>query len=399
MSVRPRQSLPENSFLSFSGLILAALASIMHLGGVSVPRFGLMRCLTCGHGMVLTAVLPAEAGFVQGFEHQTLQCPACGETEHRFVFKTAVAAAEGERAAVATAGGEMETLATSPDCIKVEVLLSSNEIDKSVLSANEIEKPAMGTNGIGQPVLGTNGIGKAALATDGIDNPVLRSNGTDKPAFSAYGIGKPVVQDWSIKVFAAPAREKSSAGDHVLPQVVGAGTQGNGLAFELRESRSANCSNASPERWLRAVEKFRSYEADLNRRVEKGKKSNAHTSRPFGTSGIRRPESLQRAMLGPDRFNALWNGLIPAPDRQKGVELSVSATSLAPLPRSLSLVVIEARGATHDRRRDKYVSKKVLEKLYNSLQRMLPSDRHSTSVAEADLPCRSSAPGQGNATI
>jgi hypothetical protein len=196
-------------------------------------------------------------------------------------------------------------------------------------------------------------------------------NGTDQPVFIANGTHKPLLQHRSIKLCAALPHEKSSTGDHAATELVRSAAQANGHAFEVREYRSANGNNGSPERWLRAVEKFRSYEADLNRRVGQSKKSKAITAGPLRTSGTGRPGLPQRAVLHPDRFDELWDGLIP--DRQQGVELSIPATSLAPLPRSLSLVVVEAREATRDRRGDKHASKKVLEKLYNSLQRMLQS--------------------------
>jgi hypothetical protein len=62
------------------------------------------------------------------------------------------------------------------------------------------------------------------------------------------------------------------------------------------------------------------------------------------------------------------------PERQNAeVELSVGAASLAPLPRSLSLVVVKNGEAPRDRHGDKRASKKLLERLYNSLQRVLPS--------------------------
>jgi hypothetical protein len=310
-----------------------------------------MRCLTCGHDMVLMSALPAQDGFVQGFEQQTLQCPACGETEHRFVFKPAVTAA----------GSEMAALASPPDCIRVEVPLNSNDKDKSVPSAKEIDT-----------VVDANGIGNGALApSNGIDNAVLGSNGTDQSVFGANGILKPMTQSWGINPFAAVAKKKSSASDQVPTEDARAVTRANEFALEARDSRSANGDNASPERWLQAVERFRRYEADLNRRVDKSKKLKAGTTPALRTSDTGQPRSPQRAVLGPDRFDELWDG--PIPDRKNGAKLSVAATSLAPLPRSLSLVLIETREVSRDSRGNKSVSKKMLEKLYNSLQRMLPS--------------------------
>jgi hypothetical protein len=45
-----------------------------------------MRCMTCGDEMVLADAVPAVDIGVQGFEHQTFQCPGCDDTECRLVF-------------------------------------------------------------------------------------------------------------------------------------------------------------------------------------------------------------------------------------------------------------------------------------------------------------------------
>lgn len=45
-----------------------------------------MRCMTCGEPMAVAAVVPHEA--MTGFAYQVLHCSACGTTERRFVFGT-----------------------------------------------------------------------------------------------------------------------------------------------------------------------------------------------------------------------------------------------------------------------------------------------------------------------
>src|SRR5215217_6971826 len=89
----------------------------------------------------------------------------------------------------------------------------------------------------------------------------------------ANGILKPIAQGCGIKASAAAAKKMSSASDQVPTDHARTVTRANGLTSEARERecRSANGHKASPERWLRAVENFRSYEADLNRRVDKSK--------------------------------------------------------------------------------------------------------------------------------
>jgi len=326
-------------------MILAVLVSILRLGGISVPRFGLMRCLMCGHEMVLIAALPAEDGFVHGFEQQTLQCRACGETWHRFVFTPAISAA----------AVEMGKLASPPACIGIDVCPSNNEKDKSVPSADEIKT-----------VPGTNENGRPALVTDSIDNAVRALNGIDQPAFIANEMRKPLVKDWRIKAVAS-AKEKPSARDQALTKLERSGIQGNGVAFDARESTSVSGNNTPPERWSQAVEKFRRYEAGLNRHTDSRTRCNANGTHPFTTSRIQRPKSPQRSI--PNDFDAVWNGHMPVPDQQKGMEHSVASASLVPLPRALSLVVIEPQEASPHTRGDKHGSKKMLEKLYNWLTR------------------------------
>jgi hypothetical protein len=279
---------------ALSSLILAVLAYILCLGGIYIPRFGLMRCLMCGHDMVLIAALPAEDGFVEGFEQQTLQCCTCTKTVQRFVFKTAVTAA----------GAELAKLAPSPACISIDVCPSSNERDKSAPSADEI-KTAAGTNENGKPV----------LVTDDIDNAVRALNGTDQPAFNANRMRKPLAQDGGIKAV-VPAKEKASARGQALTKPERPGTLGNEVAFDDRESTSVNSNYTAPERWSQVVDKFRRYEAELNRRTDSRTKSNANGTPPFTTSRIQRSKSLQRSI--PNDFDALWNGHMPVPDQKKG---------------------------------------------------------------------------------
>jgi len=268
-----------------------------------------MRCLMCGHDMVLIAALPAEDGLVLGFEQQTLQCRACGETLHRFVFVSGVTAADAET------------------------------------GTNENQKPA--------------------LATNGIENAMRALNGTDQAAFIANGARKPLVQHWRIAAVSS-AKEKPSVGDPALTNIERAGIRRNGAAFDARESTSVNANDKPPERWSQAVEKFRRYEAALNRRADSRTKSNANGTHPFTASRIQRPKSPPQRI--PVDFDVLWNGM-PAPAQQKRVEQSVASASLVPLPRALSLVVIEPQEASTHTRGDKHGSKKMLEKLYHWLTR------------------------------
>src|SRR5262245_52841883 len=53
---------------------------------VPVARVCTMRCFLCGEEKVLAEAIPVEDMAVPGFEHQTLECPGCNDTERRLVF-------------------------------------------------------------------------------------------------------------------------------------------------------------------------------------------------------------------------------------------------------------------------------------------------------------------------
>ena len=299
-----------------------------------------MRCLTCGEEMVLAEAMPAE-GEVQGFENQTHHCPACGATERRFMFV-------GGKTTFVAGRAETATLASAPHRMNVKL-----------------------SRGV---------------------------NGADKTA---------VNQPSGIKLFTVPAKQKSSAGHNGSTAFVGDVTKTKALTSEpplAQEVRAPNGSNTSGQAWVRAVEKFRSYEADLYRRAENTKKTNGiieaskasdrlTVPRQDETRAANKPQKTPvgerlriRAFRNgryspplshsngsqPDpeavrRFDEFWDSLVPAPNGQKP-ELSVPAASLAPLPQSLSLVVIEPRNVPRSRVGGKYVFKKMLEKVLQCLE-------------------------------
>jgi hypothetical protein len=297
-----------------------------------------MRCLTCGEEMVLAEATPAE-GAVQGFENQAHRCSACGAIERRFMFV-------GRKS---TRRAKMATLASAPHRMKVKV---SREV-----------------------------------------------NGADKKA---------VNQPSGINLITVPAKQKSSA-DHNGPTAfAGDATETSALASEpplTQEIRAPNGSNASGQAWMRAVEKFRSYEADLHRRAENTKKTNGNMEankasdrltvpRHGETRAANKPQKPpvgERLRIGafrngrdspplchsngsqtdPEavrRFDEFWDSLVPPRNGQKPGELSVPVASLAPLPRSLSLVLIEPRNVPCSRLGSRYVFKKMLEKVLHCVE-------------------------------
>ena len=299
-----------------------------------------MRCLTCGEEMVLAEAMPAE-GAVQGFENQAHCCSACGAIERRFMFV-------GRKSTFVAGRAEMATLASAPHRMNAKV-------------------------------------------SRGVD-------GADKTA---------VNQPSGIELFTVPAQE-SSAGGNGPTAFAGDATETTALTSErplTQEVRPPNGSKASGQAWLRTVEKFRSYEADLHRRAENTKKKNGDieankasdwptVSRYGETRAANKPQKMpveersriqafrngryspplshsNGSQLDPEavrRFDEFWDSLVPPRNGQKPGDLSVPVVaSLAPLPRSLSLVVIEPRNLPR-RAGGKYVFNKMLEKVLHCLE-------------------------------
>jgi hypothetical protein len=275
-----------------------------------------MRCLTCGEEMVLAEALPAE-GAVQGFEYQAHCCSTCGATEHRFMFVGRKSTFVGGRA-------EMATLASAPHRMNVKVSRGAHGADKTTVN-----------------------------------------------------------QPSGIKLITVSAKQKPSAGHNGPTAFAGNVTETTTLASEphlTKEVRAPNGGSASGQAWMRTVEKFRNYETDLHRRAENTRKTNGNIEpnkasdqltvpRHGETRAANEPQKTPvreqlriRAFRNgrhlpplshsngsqPDheavrRFDEFWDSLVPPRNGQKPGEFSVPAASLAPLPRSLSLVVIEPR--------------------------------------------------------
>jgi hypothetical protein len=51
-----------------------------------------MLCVACGQKMRLVQAIPDDDMLVPGYEHHILDCPGCGETERRLVFRPAAEA-------------------------------------------------------------------------------------------------------------------------------------------------------------------------------------------------------------------------------------------------------------------------------------------------------------------
>jgi hypothetical protein len=293
-----------------------------------------MRCMMCGDDMVLTDATPAETGGVQGFETQTHHCPACHETERRFIF-------------VGTKTELVEGAA------KTATLACAYPVKRSLTTAN------------------------------GADNtPVhLRS---------------------SIKLFADPAKEKSGA-RHDRLTAASSVTETRLLASEpplIENVIPLNAGNAPGQTWVRAVEKFRRYEADLHERVEKTKRTSPNLKPTKASDRITVPANDETRLVnkshdasvgerlrrrprhaGPEeragfdhealrRFDEFWANPVSPRKVQKPPDASVAPALLTRLPPSVSLV--EPKTGPANNIRGRRVFKKVLEKVLQCLEGALP---------------------------
>jgi hypothetical protein len=203
----------------------------------------------------------------------------------------------------------------------------------------------------------------------------------------------------SIKLIADPANEKSGARhDRQAAHTSVSKTTLVPSEPSLIESViPLNAGNAPGQSWVRAVEKFRRYEADLHERVEKTKTTNPN----LGTKAseritvpandqmrrvtkshdapVRRRLGRRPPYAGPQgraavdhealrRFDELWDD-VPSPrNAQQPADASVEPALLTRLPPSGSLVAIESKTDPANNIRGKRVFKKMLEKVLQCLE-------------------------------
>jgi hypothetical protein len=149
--------------------------------------------------------------------------------------------------------------------------------------------------------------------------------------------------------------------------------------------------------WVRAVEKYRRYEADLHERVEKTKTTNpnlgakaserdtvpandqmrrvikSHDVPVRERLGKRPPYAGPQGRGGVDhealrRFDELWDDVSSPRNAQQPADASVAPALLTPLPPSGSLVGIEFNIGSPNNIRGKRGFKKMLEKVLHSLE-------------------------------
>jgi len=235
---------------------------------------------------------------------------------------------------------------------------------------------------------------KGATATVACAYPIKKGshggNGADKT---------PVYPRSSIKLIADPATEKSGA-HHDRQNADSSVTEIPLLPSEpplIENVIPLTAGNAPGQSWVRAVEKFRRYEADLHERVEKTKTTNPNLGVTKATNRTTVPtndeippvnqshgatvgERLSRRRhagvqerVGIDhealrRFDELWNNVAPPRNAQKPSDASEAPALLTRLPPSGSLVAIESKTDPVNNIRGKRVFKKMLEKVLQCLE-------------------------------
>jgi hypothetical protein len=284
-----------------------------------------MLCMTCGDEMISGEVIPADAGLVRGFENITLRCPACGDTESRFVF------------------------------------------------------------------VGTSGVNRVAETAKAKPHSHNRCSSNGAPDAVTSQENKSVTLAAEKELSTAGCQTHSTAG---IPEKI----TGPSKPRITQGTTPIRMPGASAQSWGRAVERLRIHQADLQQRADKAKRESLliefdqawdelsaaqhakrRTAKPRDNShakqgrtfAVTRPRGSARIM-GADReavcaFDGLWDSVVRGPDGfAKPPEVSVAA-SLAPLPRSLSLAVLEPN-TTRNVLPQKSAAKRKLEKLFTSLR-------------------------------
>jgi len=213
-----------------------------------------MLCMACGERMRLLRAVPDESMFVAGYEHHTLECPACRETEERLVFR-------------------------HPDDAPPEIFVES--------------APAPAPP---EPV---------AIV------PATRME------------PEPPVMPAAPEV---PAAKKPPPGSRKKPPAPVARHQSSGA-------------------WERAIESLRSHQRDIAGRAQFSEQDTAGDLVPNPPPKLRRRRSAplpsEQDAQARERFAEFWDDLIP--HRPGSSPAAAEREKMKPLPRSVSLVVIEPR--------------------------------------------------------
>jgi hypothetical protein len=108
-----------------------------------------MRCLVCGAEMHVEQVAPDDTMPVSGYEHRTLKCPQCGDTERRLVFVGARTSAESTSVettnpVVDTTISVVETIITVVETT-IPVVETTNPVVETTIPVVEMTIPVVET--------------------------------------------------------------------------------------------------------------------------------------------------------------------------------------------------------------------------------------------------------------
>jgi hypothetical protein len=243
----------------------------------------MMRCMACGGEMILTAVKPNDAGMVAGFKHESFDCFVCRDTEHGFVFSRE--ASEKPELPPISALPPQPVISTSVGAI------SSSSPHSSMPQSIPASPPE--SFSAREAISSVTSWGRAVEK--------LRSRQAD--IRMRAGAGKIEKTDWSARF--NQAWEKLGPPLHKPP-----------VARDATYSRPKHLVRKSA----------RALRTELCGSSSAGKRSNQSAIEPSATSI--------------ERFNRLWDSLLPARHRSDLLP-EACTTSAKPLPRSLSLVLVE----------------------------------------------------------
>jgi hypothetical protein len=231
--------------------------------------------MACGEEMVLTAVASDTAVTVEGFQHQTLQCPACRTTERRYVFTR----------------GSTETTTPPP------VSSCPQEPASSC--------PQQPASSCPQEPVSSRDIAPAPAWARAVEKLRSRQADLHERADAAKRTNWNIQFDQTWEKLAPPRREPLPAG------------------------------NSTPGK-----PKNLAWKSDRALRAQLRK-----TSPPPSRNKTRQP-AIEPTAEAVQQFNQFWDSLVPARNLSRPqAEIPVPSALLAPLPRSLSLVPVEASEA------------------------------------------------------
>jgi hypothetical protein len=295
-----------------------------------------MRCMTCGDEMVLADAVPAVDIGVQGFEHQTFQCPGCDDTECRLVFTdrpTVFARRRSETAVTSSEPCEIEQVVAAPP-------ISNAPDPETVCAASNVE----------------------ALATE-----EQASEGEGLTDFASE-----VAQSFDPPVLAHEAG--TSAGINIsVPAWVRAIEKLRTHQADLHQRQETKKTN-----WNAEFDKAWDYSLAAPARNQSRYAAQPRTIAPWGGESLspraltvagngcsQSPEPAQEADSEAARpFNGFWESRVPSHSPQP--------TPLAALPAAPNLAATEAEDAPQAVTGGKYLLN-AFEKLINAVQAAVPS--------------------------